>query len=486
MNPQEIKQYDIVVIGAGAGGLVVAIGAVKAGKKVLLIEKGRYGGDCTNFGCIPSKTLIASAESAHHLQTGKTLGLEFECQKFKATKALERVQRIVTEVRFHEEPDALKDLRVETLTGCARFKDSHHLLVTNQKGEEMQIHGTFIVLATGSYPFIPPFQGLSETPYLTNETIFDLKEIPKSLAVLGAGPIGCELAQAFSRLGSKVTIIESERGILPNEDPEVQKVMKDALERENVQIFTRCDTNLISFLDETFSICVSQNGSHIDTQAEALLVSTGRRPNVSDLHLDNAGVAHSEKGIPIDSYCRTNQSHIFAIGDVVGGPLFTHVAENQGRNVLTTLLLPGPLKKKRDLAQAIPRCTFTDPEVASIGLLEKEAINKFGEKKIAIYRVPLEGVDRAITAERREGFVKVVTKKWSSKILGATIVAPRAGEMLPELSLAMLYKIPLRRLARLIHPYPIYNAAIRKAADLWLTQTILPSIQKLFKRKNHG
>lgn len=469
---------DLIIIGAGAGGLVVAIGAAKAGKKVLLIEKGYYGGDCTNFGCIPSKTLISSGEVSNALSNGEAFGINFASTEFTADKALERVRKTIERVRSHEDPEALEKLGVKTCTGTASFEDPHTLTVTKGDGSSETVQGKKIVIAAGSSPFIPPIEGLKDAPYLTNETIFSLTEIPKSLGILGAGPIGCELAQAFRHLGSQVTVIESERGVMPNEDPDASEVITDVFKKENIQLHIRCEANWISYENGKFKICISEDGKTSDVEVEHLLVSTGRKPNVGELNLDKAGVQFSEKGIPVDAYGRTNQSHIFAIGDVVGGPFFTHMAENHGRAVLTTLLLPWPFKKKLDKAQAIPRCTFTTPEIASFGKTEEEAIKKWGEKSIATYQIPMSEVDRAICSSTEEGFVKVVTKKFSSKILGATIVAPRAGEMLQELTLAKLYRIPLRKLARLIHPYPVYNQAIRKCADLWLTKTILGMLKK--------
>ena len=475
---EEIKRYPIVVIGAGPGGLVVANGAAKAGKRVLLIEKKHYGGDCTNFGCIPSKTLISSAEVAHATQVGQEYGIAFESEKFTATEALDRIRKIIASVRSHEDPEALNKIGVDTLTGVASFADPHTLLVTEAGGMEHKIYGKNIVIATGSYPFIPPIEGLKDTPYLTNETIFDLKEIPKSLGILGAGPIGSELAQGFQRLGSEVVLIESQRGLMPNEAEETSKVMAEVFQKEKIGLHILCETNYIAYQNGKFVICIAEKNEKEDVEVDQLLIATGRRPNIADLQLEKAKVVHSEKGIPIDAYGRTNQTHIFAIGDVVGGPLFTHLAENHGRTVLTTLLLPGPFKKKLDRVQDVPRCTFTDPEIASFGLQEKEALAKYGEKKIATYTISFADIDRAICAARTEGFVKIVTKKWSSKILGATIVAPRAGEMLQELTLAKLYNIPLRKLRRLIHPYPVYSDAIRQLADQWLTKTILGSFRK--------
>lgn len=460
-----MKKYALVVIGAGSAGLVVAIGSAKAGKKVLLIEKGNYGGDCTNFGCIPSKSLIASAHAAESIREGKSFGLEFAPPNLQARDALARVRRIVEEVRSHEDPGALAKMGVDTITGPASFKDPHVLVVN---GEE--VYAKRIVIATGSSPFIPPVKGLDGTPYLTNETIFDLEEVPASLAVLGGGPIGCELAQAFHRLGSTVTLVHSHQQLLNKEESMAQTVIAKQFEKEGILLHLNARTQEVKYQNAQFHIALD-SGQKI--QVHSLLVSVGRRPNVSSLNLEAAQVQYSEKGIPVDAYGRTNQPHIWAVGDVTGSPFFTHWAENQARTVLTSLLLP--FKKKLDRNQAIPRVTFTDPEVASAGLTEEQASKMYN---IATYHVPFSSVDRAITAGRTEGFVRVITKKWSSRILGCTIVAPRAGEMLGELTLAMKANIPLRKLSGLIHPYPTFNQAIRKAADLWLTQTILQAFRR--------
>jgi len=468
IDSSNTKSYPLVVIGAGAGGLVVAIGATKAGKKVLLIEKGNYGGDCTNFGCIPSKSLIASANSAASIKEGRDLGVEASSQTIEASKSLSRIRKIVAEIRSHEDPEALKKLGLETLTGTAKFEEPYVLRVNDEI-----IRAKQIAIATGSSPFIPIIKGLDKTPFLTNETIFELKEIPKSLLVIGGGPIGCELAQAFLRLGSKVSLIHSHNELLNKEEPCTQEVIANQFKSEGMSLHLGTGVKEVTYHDGQFQILLD-NGKKIES--EALLVSVGRKPNVSSLNLEAAGVIYTDKGIPVDAYGRTNQSHIWAVGDVIGAPFFTHWAENQARSVLTSLILPFPFKKKIDKNQSIPRVTYTEPEVASIGLSEKEASQQYN---IATYTVPFSQVDRAITAGQTEGFVKIVTKKWSSKILGCTIVGPRAGEMLGEISLAMYAGIPLRKLSALIHPYPTYSGAIRKAADLWLTQTILP----IFKRK---
>lgn len=477
-------EYSLIVIGAGAGGLVVAIGAAKAGKKVLLIEKGHYGGDCTNFGCIPSKALIASAHIAQAIRTSDEFGIHLKEKAFDAQSALSRVRGIVSQIREEEEPDKLAKHGVETLTGKAHFIDSHTLEVFFEGGGSQKVTGENIVLAVGSHPVIPDIKGLEETPYLTNETLYDLKEIPESLAVLGGGPIGCEMAQAFHRLGSKVSIIQRSGRLLKKEDPEAGERIRECMEKEGVRVFLDCQTNSITQESNKIHLALlnKKSDEHKSLSVDKVLVSVGRKPSVSGLALDKAGVELGQRGeIEIDAYGRTSQKHIWAVGDCNGIAIFTHMAENQARGVLKNLLV-APLKFKLDLKQAIPRCTYTDPEVAGVGLTEGEAKELYGSSKLAIYHVPFSQVDRAITASRTEGFVKIVTKKWSSRILGATVVGERAGEMLQEISLAMQQGIPLRKLAGLIHPYPVYSLAIRKAADQWFTKTVLPSLLGIVKK----
>ncbi len=480
-----MPDYSLIVIGAGAGGLVVAIGAARAGKKVLLIEKGHYGGDCTNFGCIPSKSLIASAHHAHSVHQNEQYGVVLPSPIFQAQKTLERVRGIVSQIRTHEEPDALRQKGVETLTGLASFVDDHTLSVRDAQGQERRVTGDNIVIAAGSHPFVPPLNGLQGTPFLTNETIFDLKEVPKTLAVLGAGPIGSELGQAFQRLGSQVTMIHRKERILDREDPEAQKVVQEQFKKEGITLCLSSEIQQVRYENGHFILSIKQaNDSQLKTvEVEQFLISTGRKPNVSDLNLAAAGIHYSEKGIPVDAYGRTTVPHIWAVGDIIGSPFFTHLAEHQARAVLTSLIMPSFLKKKWD-KQPVPRVTFTDPEIASVGLSEKEALNLYPANSLAIYFHPMSAVDRAITAGRTEGFVKIITKKWSGQILGATIVSDRAGELLGQISIAMYARLPLRKIANVIFPYPTYSLAIRQTADQWLTKTIIPSLRNLFKRSS--
>ncbi len=408
--------------------------------------------------------MIASAHVAHSFKVAKNFGIDPSPFSFDTSGALTRMRKIVEEIRSHEDSQALSKLGVETVQATVSFVDPHTLDV-----EGTAVYGKQIVIATGSYPIIPSIKGLKETPFLNNETVFDLQSIPKQMIFIGGGPISCELAQAFSRLGSKVTLIVSRTTLLGREEPEAQKVVLETFQKEGISLLFSCQTERVSY-NGTFKVEV--HGTHFQTlEGEALFVGVGRRPHLQELNLDKGNVHYSEKGIQVNSYGQTNQKHIWAVGDVTSSPYFTHYAESQGRAVLTNLLLPFKLKKS---SQPIPRCTYTDPEVASIGLKEEEC----NPKKIAVYTVPFSEVDRSITSGRTEGFVKVVTKKWSSKILGATVVGPRAGEMLMELSTAMFAKLPLRKLSHLMHPYPIENLAIRKAADKWLKETIIGTFRK--------
>ncbi len=475
------KSYPLIVIGAGAAGLVVAKGFSKAHKKVLIIERGTYGGDCTNFGCIPSKSLIASAKVAHEIKNARKLGISLNDDNFKSDDVLSRVQTIISSVKKHEDKEALEKEGIDTLTGEAQFIDKHTLKVTlNDTNEELSVKGEKIVIAAGSSPFIPPINGINETPYLTNETIFSLKKIPNSMLVIGGGPIGCELAQAFSRLGTKVTIIHKHKHLLKREEKKASELIRTIFEKEGIEIYSDFQIDRISHSNNTFEIEIDNSKVHKKLQAETALIASGRVANIAALHLERADIELTQKGIVTDKHCRTSQKHIYAIGDISGPPFFTHLAENQARIALSNLLLPWPFKAKIKQKTFIPRVTYTDPEIASIGLTKDNAIEKYSEKTLAIYEVSFSEIDRAICQGETEGFIQIITKKWSSKIIGATIVGPRAGELLSELILAIHKNISLRKLSNIIHPYPTFSLGLRQAADLWLKQTLLPVF---FKRK---
>lgn len=467
-----MKKYQIAVIGAGAAGLVVAIGAAMTGKKVLIIDKGPYGGDCTNFGCIPSKALIASAKAAFIIKTSQAFGLHLNDSTFQTDGVLDRVRSLIDEVRSHGDALALEKKGVHTLTGEASF-ENEHVIEVNVQGQMQGIYSESIVIATGSSAKIPSIKGLDQTPFHTNASIFDLKTIPKSLAIIGGGPIGCELGQAFQRLGAQVSIIHNKKQLLDKEEVEASHLIAKQFESEGIKLLLNQDIQSVHYLNNRFIITLNERNS---LEVEQVLVAVGHQANLKSLNLDAVGIHHTEDGILVDAYGRTNIPHIWAVGDCIGEPFYSHAAEHQARAVLSSFLNPF-FNYKLD-NQFMPRITFTDPEVASIGLSENEAKEKYGT--IETYIVPFSSIDRAITTGRTDGFVKIMTRKWSSHILGATLVGEGAGELLSEISTAMYMKIPLRKLAKVIHPYPSYSLAIRHAADLWLKQTILPFVKKIF------
>jgi pyruvate/2-oxoglutarate dehydrogenase complex dihydrolipoamide dehydrogenase (E3) component len=463
----ELKKYPYIVIGAGAAGLVIASGLAKANKKVLLIERSEFGGDCTNLGCIPSKALIAAAEVVHGaIKLGK-MQIESKSQ-ISCEDAIDYVHRVVDKVREKEEPHELQKEGVEILRGHARFIGERTIEV-KANGKTLTCFGKRIILATGSKPRIPPIEGIDSVDYLTNENIFNLKAIPKRLAVVGAGAIGCELAQAFRRLGSEVSLIHPHHRLLDREEPIAGNLIKQLFENEGIKLYTKEHLKAVKKEGGTLLLTLQKT----TLESDALLIATGRVARTDGLDLERAAVASSERGIITNDYGETSAKRVYAIGDVAGSQMFSHTAEASGRALLFNFLAPWPFRKKVKLHNPAPHVTFTAPEVAGIGMTEEEAIKRFGKNKVASYYVPFDEVDRAICQGATEGFVHIVTKKWSSKILGATIAASRAGEMLMEVGVAMAFNIPLRKLSHLLHPYPIYNLAIRKAADQWLTKTIL-------------
>ena len=458
-------KYIYVVIGAGAAGLVVATGLAKFKKKVLLIEKSYFGGDCTNFGCIPSKSLIAASKIANDFNRKNEFGINIE-GNLDFSNVLKNVRDIVEKTRKKEDEIALKKLGVDTLKATAAFLSPNKIEVTQYDSKKHIIEFKKLVIAAGSSPFIPPIPNLDKTPFLTNETIFNLKNIPKSLIVLGSGAIGCELSQAFQRLGCQVSIVDIKDKILFNESQQTSDLLKDIFFKENISLYLSHTPKSVNFKNNEFIVEISKNEKTSIIKADQLLIATGRKPSFSSLNLDNAKIKHTNQKIIVDKFSRTNQKHIYAIGDIIGPPYFTHVAEHQARAVLLSLILPLGIKKAICIKH-LPKVTFTNPEIASIGMNEIEAIEKYGDKHILSISIPIDEIDRSITQREKNGFINIVVKKFSSKILGATIVAERAGEILSEIYLAMNKNIKLKDLANIIHPYPTYNIGIRKAADLW-------------------
>jgi pyruvate/2-oxoglutarate dehydrogenase complex dihydrolipoamide dehydrogenase (E3) component len=440
-------EYDLAVIGAGSGGLVAARFAAHLGARVVLAERDRIGGDCTWTGCVPSKSLIRAAKAAHQIRTARRFGIDAGSCDVDMAQVRDYVQGKVQAVYREESPEALTREGIEVVLGPAAFEDERTLRI----GERTVLARNYLV-CTGAAPATPPIDGILATPYFTNHNIFNTPHLPASLTIIGGGPIGMELGQAFQRLGSQVTIVAPR--LLPNDDPEAAQVLQRVLAREGVRFLT---ARARSVRQEAAGIVVVSDGG--DARSEALLVATGRRPNVAGLGLDRAGVTHSANGIAVDEQLRTNVPHIYAAGDVIGREQFTHVAGWQAFEAARNALLPGQASGR---VNPMAWVTFTDPEVAQVGTTEAAARARVGDA-LTVTRWDLACVDRARCDDDEEGFIKVMSDRRGT-VIGATIVAGRAGEMSGEMSLAIARRLRVGDIATAVHAYPTYSTALQQMA----------------------
>ena len=470
-NPKPRDSYNLVVIGAGTAGLVTAAGAAGLGARVALVERRLLGGDCLNVGCVPSKALIRSAHAVADVREAAQYGVRVQGEAdIDFAAVMERMRRLRADISPHDSAARLTELGIDVFLGEARFERTGLVTVG-----EAELRYKKAVIATGGQAAAPAIPGLDQVPYLTNETVFSLTELPRRLGVVGAGPIGCELAQAFARFGSEVFLVEAEHGILPREDPDAAAIVRAELERDGVRVLC-CGRGLR--LDEKSGAIRLQVGSHggnYDVVVDRLLVAVGRRPNLKALNLEAVGVAFDGTGVTVDDHLRTTNRRIYAAGDVSSSFKFTHAADAMARIVIQNALFFGRSKMS---ALTIPWATYTMPEVAHVGLYESEA-KKHG---IAIdtFRVDMTGVDRAILDGDEKGFLKVHVKKGGSRILGATVVARNAGDLISEITLAMVAGQGLDTLARTIHPYPTQAEIIKRAGDAYNRARLTPRVRWLF------
>ena len=463
-----MSQRDLVIIGGGAGGLVVASVAGQLGLKVTLIEKeDKLGGDCLHYGCVPSKALIQAARVASLMRRGDAFGLPSVEADIDLGKVNDHVHSVIEHIQQHDDPERFRSYGCEVIFGAAEFIDSHRVKVLDR-----EIRGRRFLIATGSRPFIPPVEGLEEAGYLTNLDLFSLRTLPARLVVLGGGPIGLEMAQAFSRLGSQVTVVERLPQLLPQEDPEIADALQACLASEGIEIHTSTSAERVSRESDNRSVFCSGN---LRLDADQVLVAVGRKPNVENLGLETAGVTFSNKGITVDRRMRSSQKHIFACGDVCGPYPFTHMAEYQAGIVISNAIFRFP--KKTDY-RVIPGVTYTDPELARVGLTEQQARDQ-GIKPVVL-RFPFSEIDRALTEVETCGMSKLVTHK--GKILGASILGPHAGELIHEIALAMQTGTKIADISATIHAYPTLAQIHRRVVNTAYSPKLFsPGTRKLVK-----
>jgi pyruvate/2-oxoglutarate dehydrogenase complex dihydrolipoamide dehydrogenase (E3) component len=474
VNPTPTGRYNLVVIGAGTAGLVAAAGAAGLGGKVALIEKHLLGGDCLNYGCVPSKCLIASGEVAADAREADKYGLRLDgglSVDFPAV--MSRMRAIRSDISEHDSVGRFAAMGVDVFLGEGRFFGPNAVEVAGQRLEFARA-----IIATGARAATPDIKGLAEAGYLTNETVFSLTARPERLAVIGAGPIGCELAQAFARLGCKVTLIHKHEHILSREDPTAAAIVDKALRQDGIDIKLNAETlEVTTTAGQAKKIHLRLAGQEQTIEVDEILIGLGRTPNVEGLALELAGVEYDARtGVHVDDDLRTSNKRIFAAGDICSKYKFTHAADAAARIAVQNALLWG---RKKFSALHIPWCTYTAPEVAHVGMYEHDARRQGAA--VDVFSVDFKDVDRAIAQGREDGMVRIIVKKGSDRILGATIVSRCAGEMISEITLAITAGVGLGTLASVIHPYPTLALGIKQAADAYNRTRLTPSVAGLIR-----
>ena len=469
-NPEPADRYHLVVIGGGTAGLVSAAGAAGLGARVALIERHLMGGDCLNVGCVPSKGIIRAARAWHAVRNGADFGAPAAAGDGDFAEAMRRMRRLRARISHVDGAARFRDLGVDVFLGEGKFVAPDAVEVD---GERLNFRRA--VIATGGRAAAPPIPGLEEAGYLTNETIFSLEKLPRRFAMIGAGPIGCEVSQAFARLGSRVFLLQSREHILPREDPDAAEVVEAAMKRDGVEISCAAKITKVERNGDGKVIHYVCGGHDHTAVADEILVAVGRAPNVEGLGLEEAGVEYERHGVKVDDRLRTTNPRIFAAVDVASKYKFTHAADAQARIVIQNALFFGRAKASR---LVYPWCTYTSPEIAHVGMYEKDA-QALGYE-VDTMTLPLGELDRAILDGEDEGFLRLHLKKGTDRILGATLVAEHAGEMIGEVSLAITAGLGLKKIGSTIHPYPTQAEVFRKAADAWNRRRLTPLVKKFF------
>jgi pyruvate/2-oxoglutarate dehydrogenase complex dihydrolipoamide dehydrogenase (E3) component len=456
----ETLKPDICVIGAGSGGLTTAAFAAVLGAPVVLIEKHEMGGDCLNTGCVPSKALIAAGRRAKAIRTAPAFGVSAGEPKVDFAGVHAHIHDVIATIQPNDSVERFTALGVNVIKGEATFVGPRTVKVG-----DTTIEARRFVIATGSRAMVPPIPGLDTVPYLTNETVFDLKICPRHILVMGGGPIGLELAQSFARLGAEVTVLERAR-LSPKDDPEMVAIVRRSLEADGVKIFEGAEVVRVEAIPDGVRVHARRDGVEDALEVSHLLVAAGRRPNIESLGLDAAGVAYTPRGVTVDRGLRTSNRRIYAIGDVAGGYQFTHVAGWHGSLVAQSILFRRPVRTDRT---PIPWCTYTDPELSHVGLTEAEATKVHG--KIRILRWPFHENDRAVATRETEGHVKLITTA-KGKIVGCSIVGPEAGDLIAPYVIAVAKGMTVSDLTGIVMPYPTFSEAGKRAAGTYFQSSL--------------
>lgn len=482
VNPEPSGRYNIVVLGAGTAGLITAAVSAALGAKVALIEKHLMGGDCLNVGCVPSKGMIRAARAWAEIKNDKDFGLQIPAGvTYDFGAAMARMRKLRSRISHADSAHRYKSLGVDVYVGSGTFTGADTIQVQGPAGNRT-LRFAKAAICTGARASAPPTPGLKEAGYLTNETVFSLTELPSELAVIGAGPIGCELAQAFARFGSKVYLIEAMHGIIPNEDRDAAEIVYQSMKRDGITVLC-CGKDLkIQKTDNGKRLSVDSHGQHYDITVTEILIGVGRSPNVEGLGLEKIGVEYDKTGVKVNDRLQTTNPRIYAAGDICSRYKFTHAADAMAQIVIQNALFPHPLGLGYASTNSLimPWCTYTEPEIAHVGMYEEDAKDKGIE--VDTFTFHLNEVDRAILDGEDEGFARVHVKKGTDEILGATIVACHAGDMISEFTVAMKGKLGLSTITGTIHPYPTQAEVVKKVANAWKKTTFTEG-KKRFLRK---
>ncbi len=469
VNPKPAPRYNLVVIGAGTAGLVTAAGAAGLGARVALVERSLLGGDCLNVGCVPSKVMIRSSRAVEDIRSASQFGVSGDASpEVDFSAVMERMRKLRAQISHHDSARRFRDLGVDIFLGEGRFSGPDRVTV-----DDSTLHFKKAVIATGTKPAQPPIEGLKEAGFLTNETVFTLTQRPDHLAMVGGGPIGCELSQAFCRLGTRITLIEAGSQFLSREDPDAAAIIAETFRNEGIDVRLATQLKKVTSDQDKKRLYLERDGQEATLDVDEVFVGVGRAPNLKGLNLEAAGVEYTHRGVAVNDNLQTTNSRIYAAGDICMNWKFTHAADAAARIVIQNALFLG---RKKLSALTMSWCTYTDPEVAHVGMCQQDAREQ--GLQVETFLRPLEQVDRGLI-DGEVGFVKVLVQKGSDRILGATIVARHAGEMIGEITLAMVAGVGLKTLSGVIHPYPTQAEAVKQIGDLYSRTRLSPFVKKL-------